>query len=258
MPAPTAERPEPAPGNGLPQALGTDTLALITLDELTRRVGMSVRTIRFYTTKGLVPPPIRRGRSGYYSPDHVSRLELVAELQAHGFTLAAIEKYVARLPRDASPETIALRRSLVAPWISDVTETVSRRELSRRAGRTLSDDDLVALNALGIVFPTKQGRYEVAFAHLSSGVALLELGLPLEVALSTQDILATHGRQVADELTEVFRTQVWSVYKDGGATADQVRVLVERFKAVTVQALVVAYESAVDDLKRENITRSSR
>ena len=53
---------------------------LLTLDELTNRVGMSVRNIRFYTTKGLVPPPIRRGRSGYYSPDHVARLELVQEL----------------------------------------------------------------------------------------------------------------------------------------------------------------------------------
>ncbi len=48
-----------------------ETAELITLDTLTRRVGMSVRNIRFYTTKGLVPPPIRRGRSGYYSPDHV-------------------------------------------------------------------------------------------------------------------------------------------------------------------------------------------
>ena len=43
---------------------------------------MSVRNVRFYTTKGLVPPPIRRGRSGYYSADHVARLELVQELQA--------------------------------------------------------------------------------------------------------------------------------------------------------------------------------
>ena len=68
---------------------------LLTLDELTTRVGMSVRNVRFYTTKGLVPPPIRRGRSGYYTPDHVARLELVQELQSHGFTLSAIEKYVA-------------------------------------------------------------------------------------------------------------------------------------------------------------------
>ena len=69
--------------------------ALLTLDELADRVGMSVRNIRFYTTRGLVPPPLRRGRSGYYTADHVARLELVRELQAHGFTLAAIEKYVA-------------------------------------------------------------------------------------------------------------------------------------------------------------------
>ena len=62
---------------------------LLTLDELTTRVGMSVRNVRFYTTKGLVPPPIRRGRSGYYTPDHVARLELVQELQSHGFTLLA-------------------------------------------------------------------------------------------------------------------------------------------------------------------------
>ena len=54
---------------------------LLTLDELTNRVGMSVRNVRFYTT-GLVPPPIRRGRSGYYTADHVARLELVQELQA--------------------------------------------------------------------------------------------------------------------------------------------------------------------------------
>ena len=63
----------------------------LTLEELTDRVGMSVRNVRFYTTRGLVPPPIRRGRSGYYTADHVARLELVQELQSHGLAPAAIE-----------------------------------------------------------------------------------------------------------------------------------------------------------------------
>ena len=49
---------------------------LLTLDQLTNRVGMSVRNVRFYTARGLVPPPLRRGRSGYYSSEHVARLEL--------------------------------------------------------------------------------------------------------------------------------------------------------------------------------------
>ena len=234
------------------------TTELMTLDELTRRVGVSVRNVRFYTTRGLVPPPIRRGRSGYYSADHLARLELVRELQAHGFTLAAIEKYVARIPEDATPETIALHRTLLAPWMAELPDTISRKELVRRAGRPISDDELDTLNALGIVFPTKQGKYQVAVAHLSVGVALLDLGMPQEAALAAQDIFTAHGRAIADELTELFRTQVWPAYVDGSASAEQLREAVERFKPVSVAALVAAYESAVNETKRETVARRAR
>ena len=100
---------------------------------------MSVRNVRFYTTKGLVPPPIRRGRSGYYSRDHVARLELVLELQSHGFTLSAIEKYVAGIPDDASPEDIALRRTMLAPWQADLPIEMTKGQLEERIDRELSD-----------------------------------------------------------------------------------------------------------------------
>lgn len=92
---------------------------LLTLDELTERVGLSVRNIRFYTSKGLVPPPLRQGRSGFYSADHVARLELVRELQEHGFTLSAIKGYVDRIPEDATPSDIALHLSLLTPVTGD-------------------------------------------------------------------------------------------------------------------------------------------
>lgn len=231
---------------------------MLTLDELTERVSMSVRNVRFYTTKGLVPPPVRRGRSGYYCAEHVVRLELVRELRAHGFTLSAIEGYMARIPPGASPETIALHRTLLAPWMAELPETMSRRELVRRAGRSLSDDDLDTLNALGIVFPTKQGKFEVAPAHLSVGVALLELGMPFETAMAAQDIFTAHGRAIAEELTGLFRTQVWPAYKETGASPEQLREVVERFKPVTIAALVTAYESAVDETKREIVVRRAR
>jgi DNA-binding transcriptional MerR regulator len=231
---------------------------LLSLGELTDRVGLSVRNIRFYTSRGLVPPPIRRGRSGYYSADHVARLELVRELQAHGFTLAAIERYVARIPAGATPENIALHRTLLAPWMAELPETMSKKELSRRAGRALDEEELDTLNALGIVFPAKQGRYDVAVAHLSVGVALLDLGMPQDVALAAQDIFTAHGRAVAEELTELFRTKVWPAYVEGEATAEQLREAVERFKPVSVAALVTAYESAVNETKRESVARRAR
>jgi DNA-binding transcriptional MerR regulator len=231
---------------------------LMTLDDLTERVGMSVRNVRFYTSKGLVPPPERRGRSAYYSEEHVVRLELVRELQAHGFTLSAIERYMARIPSGANPETIALHRTLLAPWMAELPETISRKELSQRAGRALTDDELDTLNALGIVFPAKRGQYQVAVAHLAVGVALLDLGLPSEVALAAQDIFTAHGRAIADELTELFRTQVWPAYLESDVSPDQLRELVEKFKPVTVAALVTAYESAVNETQRETVARRAR
>lgn len=234
------------------------TAELLTLDEVADRVDLSVRNVRFYTSRGLVPPPVRRGRSGFYTDEHVVRLELVRELQAHGFTLSAIEGYLARIPAGSSPETIALHRVLLAPWTAELPETLSRSELTRRAGRALSDDDLDTLNALGIIFTTEQGGYQVASAHLSIGVALLELGMPLEAALAAQEIFAAHGRAIADELTELFRTRLWPAYKETGASPEQLGELVENLKPVSIAALVTAFEGAVDENKRETVVRRAR
>jgi DNA-binding transcriptional MerR regulator len=236
----------------------TDTAGLLTLEQVSRRVSMSVRTVRFYTARGLVPPPTRRGRSGYYTADHLARLELVTELQAHGFTLAAIERYVARIPPDASPEAIALHRTMLAPWAAHLPETVSRRELDRRAGRRLSEGDLETLEALKVLQRVADDRVEVAGAHLSVGLSLLDLGVPLDAALAAQEVLTEHGRQVAEQLTELFRTRLWPAYRDGEVSPEQLRAVVERFKPVTVQALVAAYEAAVDDAKRETVARRTR
>ncbi len=231
---------------------------LLTLDELTNRVGMSVRNVRFYTTKGLVPPPIRRGRSGYYTPDHVARLELVQELQSHGFTLSAIEKYVANIPRDASPEDIALQRTMLAPWQHEAPIEMTRAELDKRAGRRLTDEDLTTLSALGVVFRSKRGRFQVAVSQLSVGLGLLDLGFPTEAALAAADVYAAHGRAIAEELYELFRTMVWPVYKESGASPEKLQEVVERLKPLSIASLVAAYEAAMDETKREGIAQRAR
>ncbi len=56
----------------------------------------------------------------------------------------------------------------------------------------------------------------------------------------------------------MFRTQVWPAYKEGGASPEHLRQMVEKFKPVSVTALVTAYESAVNDTKRETVSRRTR
>ncbi|HQR27536.1 MAG TPA: MerR family transcriptional regulator [Nocardioides sp.] len=235
-----------------------DRRGLLTLDELTHRVGLSVRTVRFYTTRGLVPPPLRRGRCGYYTAEHIARLELVQELQSHGFTLAAIERYLAGIPSSATPEDIALHRAMLAPWQVEMPVELTSAELTARSGRALSEDDLETLSALGIVQPVGRGRFRVAVSQLSVGLGLLDLGLPLSAARAAAAVYAAHGRAVAEELHQLFRTAIWPAYKESGASPSRLREVVERLKPLSIAQLVSAYESAMDDAQREGIARRTR
>src|ERR1044072_6239963 len=62
----------------------------LTIDELARRTGMTVRNIRAHQSRGLLPAPQVRGRTGFYGLDHESWINLTRELQADGYKLEAI------------------------------------------------------------------------------------------------------------------------------------------------------------------------
>src|SRR3978361_155636 len=62
------EAPEHAPHDGD-----------LTIDELAQRTGMTVRNIRAHQSRGLLPPPEVRGRTGYYGQAHLARVELIRE-----------------------------------------------------------------------------------------------------------------------------------------------------------------------------------
>lgn len=104
----------------------------LTVEELSEKTGISVRNLRFYTTRGLVPPPAKRGRSAVYGREHVARFELLQDLQAHGLNLAAIERYFEGIPADATAEQIALHRVTVRPVPSAGLGAQSRQEMPAR------------------------------------------------------------------------------------------------------------------------------
>src|ERR1700760_5085201 len=68
--------------------------AQMTVEQLAYETGMSVRNIRNHQSRGLLPPPEVRARTGYYGPDHVARLRLIQEMQAEGFKLSAISRLI--------------------------------------------------------------------------------------------------------------------------------------------------------------------
>jgi DNA-binding transcriptional MerR regulator len=64
------------------------------IDDLARAAGTTVRNIRAYRDRGLVPPPRRHGRIALYDETHVDRLRLIGALLHRGYTLANIAELI--------------------------------------------------------------------------------------------------------------------------------------------------------------------
>lgn len=217
----------------------------LTVDELAAATGMTVRTTRYYTSIGLLPPPVRRGRTACYGRQHVARLELVRALQEHGFTLAAIERYLSDVPVDSSVEELAAQRALLTAWKPAQGKPVTRRQLEERAGRTLSATDLDWLVKAGAV---QRGHDDALWALpvLAPALELLEDELPVEVLIEARTAVRRHMAELADELTEILRTRVLSE-----PSTDTPRVLTN-LRSLTLDAIVTGFQRAAYQL----VTRS--
>ncbi|WEO94125.1 MerR family transcriptional regulator [Streptomyces sp. FXJ1.172] len=223
----------------------------LTIDELAARAGVTVRTVRFYGSKGLLPPPvIGPRRVGRYGPVHVARLALIEELQQQGMTLAAIERYLRQLPADLTPHDLAIHRAVVASWAPDAVDTVSRRELERRAGRPLSAEDVERLAAMNVVEEARDGTFRVDSGLLRLGVRLLDVPLSQEAILAARKVLIEHSRAAARELSQLLRGEV------AERAAQDVKSLSAHMHPLVVQALLTTFQRSLREELSEWVTGS--
>jgi DNA-binding transcriptional MerR regulator len=228
---------------------------LLTVDQLAARTRTSVRTIRYYSGRGLLPPPKLRGRTGLYGPDHVARLLLVAELSELGFTLAAIERHLERLPVTAGPDELALQLALLTPWAPEQPEEIDHATLELRAGRPLDADAVSRLVAYGVVEDAGPGRYRVQGpVALAAGLDSIDQHLPADYWPHVREIIDRHTSALAEELMATFQAEVLQPYRDAGRPAEQrarLAAAFARLKPVTVQGVVTAFGRAVNRTIRE-------
>lgn len=244
---------------GAARAAGADQEPTLTVDELAARAGVTVRTVRFYSTRGLLPPPvIGPRRVGHYGHGHLSRLALIEELQHQGMTLAAIERYLEQLPADLSAHDLAIHRALVATWAPDSAEEATRAELEKRAGRALSDDDVDRLAAMGVLARADApGRYRLDPGLLRLGVELLDVPIAHETILAARTVLLEHTRSAAHALSRLFRDEVWNPYEEGEPDPERVaamRSLSAHMQPMVVQALVTAFQRSLKEELRAAFT----
>ncbi len=220
----------------------------LTIDELARRTGMTVRNIRAHQSRGLLPPPEVRGRTGFYGPEHVARIELIRELQADGFNLELIR----RLLDSAGSSAAALRftRALRTPFGDEAPEIVTTAELAERWG-TPDPKLLRRAEQLGLLRPLGEDRWEEVsprLAHVASELA--ELGVSAHQALEVAGRLRRHADSVADSFVKLFVEVVWKPFEAAGRPEDkwpEVSDALERLRPLAAESLLAVFALAMDD-----------
>src|SRR3954447_16318866 len=228
--------------------------ASMTIDELARRTGMTVRNIRAHQSRGLVPPPEVRGRTGYYGDAHVSRIELIQELQTDGFNLESIRKLLEGAG-GASSEVLNFSRTLRAPFEDERPEIIGEQEMVERWGGPLDERLMARSEKLGLLRDLRDGRYEILSPRLQrAGAELAALGVPAEVALEVASQVRTHARRVSRVFIDLFLESVWKPFNEAGRPEEEwpkVREALERLRPLASEALLAIFQQVMSETVEE-------
>lgn len=214
----------------------------LTIDELSARTGVSVRNIRAHQSRGLLPPPAIRSRTGYYGPEHVARLELIREMQADGFNLRAIERLIDSAT--SSEEALGFKRALTAPFETEQPELIDLHGLAERFGSL--DPKLVRkAEKLGVLVPLGEDRWEVPSPSLlRSAEQLGRLGVPVSAALKVMDELHRSSEAVAEAFVQLVVDDVLEPFERAGRPPEEwprVREAIDVLRPMAVDALVASF-----------------
>jgi len=241
------------------------TQADLTIDELAHRTGMTVRNIRAHQSRGLLPPPEVRGRTGYYGSEHVARIELIRELQGEGFNLESIRRLLGSPEQGSGAELLRFTRVLREPFEDEEPQIVEAAELAER-WRSTDVKLLQRAERLGFLRPLGDGRYEELSPRLArAGEELAALGLPAELALDVVEKVRRHAEGVAKVFVRLFLEQVWKPFVDAGQPEErwpEVREALERLRPLASESLLAVFQltmtEAVDDAFGRELERQAR
>ena len=230
----------------------------LTIDELARRIGMTVRNIRAHQSRGLLPAPEVRGRTGYYGPDHVARLELIQELQADGFNLDLIRRLLDSAS-GSSREVLRFKHALAQPFGSDEEpREVNLLELAEEWGTA----DLTLLDRalkVGLVRRREDGIFELTSPRLvQHGRELAKLGIGLERQLEIIGRVREQADKIAEAYVEIFLDAVWRPFEHAGQPGDRwpdVHDALERLHPLAAESVVAIFGLAMGEATEREFGR---
>jgi DNA-binding transcriptional MerR regulator len=232
---------------------------LMTIGELARRTGMTVRNIRAHQTRGLLPPPVVQGRTGYYSEAHVARIELTREMQAEGLNLEAIRRVLDHT--GSSQEIVDFARAVRAPFEDETPEIFDAAELAASWKEDEVDPKLMQrAEKLGLLRQLPDGKIEAISPRLQRAAAeMIELGVSPEAGLVLAEKLHEHAEGAAHAYVDLFTREIWEPFDRAGRPEDgwpKVREALERLRPLASGALLAMFQLTMGEATEKAAERT--
>lgn len=200
--------------------------------ELAKEAGITVRTVRFYRERGLIPPPRREGRIAWYDEHHLARLRTIAALLERGHTLNGIAELA-----DAFEKGRDVGELL---GIGEPTEEqpvrLTPEELADHFAGEVTPENLVAALDLGYLGTDGDELVHISRRLLDASSTLVRKGVPLAAVLEAGQRVREHADALAELFITVMRTH----------TPDTAEVDIEQLRPVAKSVVEAELSMALD------------
>ncbi|MEV7233100.1 MerR family transcriptional regulator [Streptomyces sp. NPDC051020] len=228
-----------------PSAATKRSAAEYRIEDLAHASGATVRTIRAYQDRGLLPTPERRGRANVYRDTHLARLRQIADLLDRGYTLASIKELLEAWDAGRGlGGVLGLVAEVHGPWTDEQADRITRDELYAKFGGAQDDQAVAEAVELGVLerIPGRDDEFLVPSPQeLSVAVELHAAGVPLIAISGHLRELRGHVEHIATRFLEFTTEHVFARYlghrPPTDADAAEAASLVRRLRPLAQQTV---------------------
>jgi len=229
------------------------------LDDLARAAGVATTTVRLYRTRNLLAPPRLEGRTGWYDESHLRRLQLIGRLQDQGYSLAGIGHLLERWEEGGGLADVLGGEVDIDALLGEPNSIVLDQIdlISRFPEGSMTTDLVQRAGALGLISPTDDGRLRLADRRfLTTGSALAQLGVPLDVVLDEWEALLSITDELANRFLTLFEAHLAPAsWRDDLSPADahDLAATLARLKITGHEVVDAALDASIARIGREQL-----
>jgi DNA-binding transcriptional MerR regulator len=232
--------------------------------ELAREAGITVRTLRFYRERKLIPPPRREGRIAWYNEHHLARLRTIGGLLERGHTLGGIAELLSAFEsgRDVG-ELLGLQSAIVTPWSEETPVRLTPEELADHFSGEVTVENLAASLDIGYLAVDGDEFVHISRRLLDASTELVDKGIPLAAVLEAGRQVRVHADALADLFTNLIRTHVLADVLDrtdppAPEEVDRIAETIEKLRPVSKGVVEAEMSMAMDRRVRAELAEWAR